>query len=41
MELVFSKNDYSILEIKMKYQIAEETYVDYSIHFIYYIERIK
>jgi len=36
MELVFSKDDYSILEIKMKYQIDEETSVDHTIHFICY-----
>jgi hypothetical protein len=36
MELVFSKDDYSILEIKRKYQIDEETSVDYTIHFICY-----
>jgi hypothetical protein len=36
MELVFSKDDYSILEIKMKYQIDEETSVDQTTHFICY-----
>ena len=36
MELVFSKDDYSILEIKRKYQIDEETSVDHTIHFICY-----